>query len=125
MPWRADFRLITSTRSSRKPARGIPSLSQRRARHPRTSLKPSNILSFGTPSRQDRSKPYDAGQAGSLRSFKWGTDSGEEFVALEPRLQLVSEQSYNVEMRKHTLRDKLFAATVGKNANNCLAIFAW
>ena len=39
-------------------------------------------------------------------TFKWGTDSGEEFVELEPRLQLVSEQSYNVEMRKHTLRGK-------------------
>ncbi|MBQ9041397.1 MAG: methyltransferase domain-containing protein [Eggerthellaceae bacterium] len=58
-------------------------------------------------------------------SFKWGTESGEEFVELEPRLQLVSEQSYNVEMRKHTLRGRLFAATVGKNVNNRLAIFAW
>ena len=57
--------------------------------------------------------------------FKWGTDSGEEFVELEPRLQLVSEQSYNVEMRKHTLRGKLFAATFGKNVNNRLAVFAW
>jgi hypothetical protein len=46
-------------------------------------------------------------------------------VELEPRLQLVSEQSYNVEMRKHTLRGKLFAATLGKNVNNRLAVFAW
>lgn len=58
-------------------------------------------------------------------SFKWGTKSAEEFIELEPRLLLVSEQSYNVEMRKHTLRGKLFAATVGKNVNNRLAIFAW
>ncbi len=29
------------------------------------------------------------------------------------------------EMRKHTVRGKLFAATVGKNANNRLAVFAW
>ena len=58
-------------------------------------------------------------------TFKWGTDSGEEFVELEPRLQLVSEQSYNVEMRKHTVRGKLFAATLGKNVNNRLAVFAW
>ncbi|MBP3884602.1 MAG: methyltransferase domain-containing protein [Olsenella sp.] len=58
-------------------------------------------------------------------TFKWGTDSGEEFVELEPRLQLVSEQSYNAEMGKHTLRGKLFAATLGKNVNNRLAVFAW
>ena len=58
-------------------------------------------------------------------TFKWGTESGEEFAALEPRLRLVSEQSYNVEMRKHTLRGRLFAATVGKNLNNRLAVFRW
>ena len=58
-------------------------------------------------------------------TFKWGTDSGEEFVELEPRLQLISEESYNVEMRKHTLRGKLFATTFGKNVNNRLAVFAW
>jgi len=58
-------------------------------------------------------------------TFKWGTKSGEEFVELEPRLQLVSEQSYNVEMRKHTFRGKLFATTIGKNLNNRLAVFCW
>ena len=58
-------------------------------------------------------------------TFKWGTDSGEEFVELEPRMQLVDERSYNVEMRKHTLRGRLFAATVGRNINNRLALFAW
>ncbi len=58
-------------------------------------------------------------------TFKWGTKSGEEFVELEPRMQLVWERSYNVEMRKHTIRGKLFAATVGKNLNNRLALFAW
>ena len=58
-------------------------------------------------------------------TFKWDTESGEEFVGLEPRLQLVSEQSYNVEMRRHTLRGRLFAATVGKNLNNRLAVFRW
>ena len=44
-------------------------------------------------------------------------------------MRLVSEQSYNVEMRKHTVRGKLFAATFGKNVNNRLdnrlAVFAW
>lgn len=58
-------------------------------------------------------------------TFKWGTDSAEEFVELEPRLQVVSERSYNEEMRKHTLRGKLFAATIGRNLNNRLALFAW
>ena len=70
------------------------------------------------------SKQHDAIK-NTNATFKWGTDSGEEFVELEPRLQLVSERSYNVEMRRHTLRGKLFAATFGKNINNRLAIFAW
>ena len=70
------------------------------------------------------SKQHDAIK-NTNATFKWGTDSGEEFVELEPRLQLVSEQSYNEEMRKHTLRGKLFAATFGKNVNNRLALFAW
>lgn len=70
------------------------------------------------------SKQHDAIK-NTNAEFKWGTESGEEFVELEPRLQLVSEQSYNVEMRKHTLRGKLFAATIGKNVNNRFAVFAW
>ena len=57
--------------------------------------------------------------------FKWGTKSGAEFVELEPRLTLVSERSYNEEMRKHTLRGKLFAATVGRSLNNRIAVFGW
>ena len=70
------------------------------------------------------SKQHDAIK-NTNATFKWGTDSGEEFVELEPRLQLVLEQSYNVEMRKHTLRGKLFAATVGKKVNNRIAVFHW
>lgn len=58
-------------------------------------------------------------------TFKWGMESDEEFVGLEPRLRLVYEQSYNVEMRKHTLRGRLFAATVGKKLSNRLAVFCW
>lgn len=57
--------------------------------------------------------------------FQWGTDSGQEFVALEPRLHLESETSFNAEMSKYSLRAKLFAATVGKNLNNRLAVFSW
>ena len=70
------------------------------------------------------SKQHDAIK-NTNAELKWGTDSGEEFVELEPRLQFVSEQSYNVEMRKHTVRGKLFASTLGKNVNNRLAVFAW
>ena len=57
-------------------------------------------------------------------SFGWGTKSGKEYLALEPRMTLVSEQSYNEEMKKHTLRGKLFAV-IGKNLNNRLAVFKW
>ena len=39
-------------------------------------------------------------------------------------MKLVSETSYNKEMKKYTLRGKLFAI-IGKNMNNRLAIFKW
>ena len=58
-------------------------------------------------------------------TFGWGTKSGAEFIVLEPRLTLVFERSYNQEMRKHTLRGRLFADTIGRNLNNRLAVFAW
>lgn len=51
--------------------------------------------------------------------------SGAEFVELEPRMELLSEHSYNEEMRKHTLQGKLFAVTHGKNVNNRIAVFRW
>ncbi len=70
------------------------------------------------------SKQHDAIK-NTNATFKWGTKSGAEFVELEPRLALVSERSYNAEMRKHTLRGKLFAATLGKNVNNRIAVFHW
>ena len=38
---------------------------------------------------------------------------------------MVSETSYNEEMKKYTIRGKLFAATIGKNINNRLAVFKW
>ncbi|WP_028263872.1 class I SAM-dependent methyltransferase [Atopobium fossor] len=56
--------------------------------------------------------------------FGWGTKSAEEYLPLEPRLRVVSEHSYNEEMRKYTLRGKLFAI-IGKNINNRLAVFEW
>lgn len=57
-------------------------------------------------------------------TFGWGTKSGREYLALEPRMSLVSETSYNEEMKKYSLRGKLFAI-VGKNINNRLAVFKW
>ena len=57
-------------------------------------------------------------------SFGWGTDSGLEYLELEPRMTLVSETSYNDEMKKYSLRGKLFAL-VAKNMNNRLAVFRW
>ena len=57
-------------------------------------------------------------------TFGWGTRSGEEYLELEPRMTLVSETSYNEEMKKYTIRGKLFAI-VGKNMNNRLAVYRW
>jgi len=56
--------------------------------------------------------------------FGWGTKSGTEYLELEPRMTLISEASYNQEMKKHSLRGKLFAI-IGKNINNRLAVFKW
>ena len=57
-------------------------------------------------------------------SFGWGTKSGEEYLELEPRMTMISETSYNEEMKKHTIRGKLFAI-IGRNINNRLAIYKW
>jgi O-methyltransferase involved in polyketide biosynthesis len=57
-------------------------------------------------------------------SFGWGTKSGKEYLELEPRMKLVSEKSYNEEMKKYSIRGKLFAV-IGKNMNNRLAVFQW
>ena len=57
-------------------------------------------------------------------SFGWGTNSAEEYLPLEPRMSVVSEQSYNDEMKKYSIRGKIFAV-IGKNFNNRLAVFKW
>ena len=56
--------------------------------------------------------------------FGWGTKSGTEYLELEPRMTMISETSYNEEMKKYSLRGKLFAI-IGKNINNRLAVFQW
>ena len=57
-------------------------------------------------------------------TFGWGTNSGKEYLELESRLTFVKETSYNEEMKKYSLRGKLFAI-IGKNINNRLAVFKW
>ena len=39
-------------------------------------------------------------------------------------MTVVSEKSYNEEMKKYTIRGKLFAV-IGKNINNRMAVFNW
>ena len=70
------------------------------------------------------SKQHDAIK-NTNATFKWGTESGEEFVELEPRMTMLSERSYNEEMRKHTLRGRILAATFLKKLNNRIAVFQW
>lgn len=57
-------------------------------------------------------------------TFGWGTRSGKEYLDLDQRLRFVSERSYNEEMKKYSIRGKLFAI-IGKNINNRLAVFRW
>ena len=72
---------------------------------------------------EKNSKHHDAVKHTNA-TFGWGTKSGKEYLNLEPRMKLVSERSYNEEMKKYTLRGKLFAI-IGKNMNNRLAVFRW
>lgn len=57
-------------------------------------------------------------------TFGWGTKSGKEYLELDQRLRFVSERSYNEEMKKYSIRGKLFAI-LGRNINNRLAVFKW
>ena len=57
-------------------------------------------------------------------TFGWGTKSGREYLDLEPRMKLLSEHSFNEEMKKYTLVGKIFSV-IGKNINNRLALFKW
>lgn len=71
----------------------------------------------------NHSKQHDAIKHTNA-TFGPGTKSGKEYLAYEPRMSLVSEQSYNDEMKKYTFRGKLFAV-IGKNLNNRLAVYKW
>jgi len=81
------------------------------------------LTELHSPFLEKNSKHHDAVK-NTNATFGWGTKSGREYLALEPRMTLVSETSYNEEMKKYTIRGKLFAI-IGKNLNNRLAVFKW
>ncbi|MCR5666947.1 MAG: class I SAM-dependent methyltransferase [Eubacterium sp.] len=56
--------------------------------------------------------------------FKSGTDSGQEIAELVDGVHLVEEHSFNEEMRKYSMRGKLFALILPK-MNDRWATFAW
>lgn len=81
------------------------------------------LAELHSPFLEKNSKHHDAVKHTNA-TFGWGTKSGKEYLELEPRMHLVSETSYNEEMKKYSIRGKLFAI-IGKNLNNRLAVFRW
>ena len=71
----------------------------------------------------DKGKHHDTVKSTNA-SFKWGTDSGDEFVALDPKLKVVEENSFHKVMQTFGLRCKIFAKLLPK-VNNRLAVFRW
>ncbi len=56
--------------------------------------------------------------------FKWGVKCGKDVEKLCEGLKLVSETSFNCEMKKYSIRGKLFAfMPYIKNLNNFMAVF--
>ncbi len=57
-------------------------------------------------------------------TFRWGVKSGREVEKLCAGLKLVEEKSFNCEMKKHSLRGRLFASIpVIRDLNDRLAVF--
>lgn len=57
-------------------------------------------------------------------TFQWGVKSGKEAEKLCAGLKLVDERNFNCEMKKYSLRGRLFASIpVIRNFNNRLAVF--
>ena len=81
------------------------------------------LAELHSPFLEKNSKHHDAVK-NTNATFGWGTKSGKEYLELEPRMTLVSEKSYNEEMKKYTIRGKLFAL-IGKKLNNRLAVYKW
>lgn len=55
--------------------------------------------------------------------FGWGTKSGKEFEALEPRLSLISEHSFSEQMKSSTLVCRSVGVLTAK-INNRLRYFS-
>lgn len=56
--------------------------------------------------------------------FRWGIDNGTEVEELCPKLRLLKEESFNLEMSKYTFRGWLFGNLPKfKRLNNRLAVF--
>ena len=81
------------------------------------------LAELHSPFMAKNSKHHDAVKYTNA-SFGWGTNSGKEYLELEPRLTYLSETSYNEEMKKYSIRGKLFSI-IAKNINNRLAVFSW
>lgn len=81
------------------------------------------LAELHSPFMEKNSKHHDAIK-NTNATFGWGTKSGKEYLELEPRMSLVSERSYNEEMKKYTFRGKLFAL-MAKKINNRLAVYKW
>ncbi len=81
------------------------------------------LAELHSPMLERHGKHHDAVKRTNAK-FGWGTRSGRELLELEPRMELLSEESFNAEMRKYTIRGRLFAI-VGKNLNNRLAVYRW
>lgn len=81
------------------------------------------LAELHSPFLEKNSKHHDAVKHTNA-SFGWGTKSGKEYLELEPRMTFLSEMSYNEEMKKYSIRGKLFAI-IGKNLNNRLAVYRW
>ncbi len=71
----------------------------------------------------DQGKHHDTLKSTKAR-FKWGTDSGEEFTELNPKMKLIKEDSFNVLMKHYSLRCRVFATLLPK-LNDRLAVFKW
>ncbi|PID82364.1 MAG: polyketide biosynthesis methyltransferase [Clostridiales bacterium] len=57
-------------------------------------------------------------------TFKWGVDDGREITDMFNNLELISETSFNVEMRKYSFRGWLFTKLpMIKNLNNRITVF--
>lgn len=56
--------------------------------------------------------------------FGWGTETGNDLLALDPELELVKESSFWDEMKKYTLVGKI-GSVIAKNLNNRLAVYRW